>query len=216
MLMSLFLLQAQVYQTPPKVPTDENVPLIVPDSANPRYSYGGGKIISELMFINYGRKHFKRVLIFRPHNVYGPDMGWEHVIPQFSLKMKELCKKNTSKKIKFPIQGSGKETRAFVFIDDFTDGLMIMLKKGIHLNTYNIGAMEEISIADVAKKVGKCFGKDIEIIPSGIMKGSTTRRCPDIKKLKKLGYNPKVSFDSGLAKTVEWYEKNSDKVRKIK
>ncbi len=79
---------SEVYQTPPQVPTDESAPLIVPDPTNPRYSYGGGKIISELMAINYGRKFFDRVLIFRPHNVYGPDMGFEHVIPQFALRLK--------------------------------------------------------------------------------------------------------------------------------
>ena len=79
---------SEVYQTPPHVPTDESAPLVVPDPTNPRYSYGGGKIISELMAINYGRKFFDRVLIFRPHNVYGPDMGCEHVIPQFALRLK--------------------------------------------------------------------------------------------------------------------------------
>ena len=75
---------SEVYQTPPGIPTPENVPLSVPDPLNPRYSYGGGKIICELMAINYGRQGFDRVLIFRPHNVYGPDMGWEHVLPQFA------------------------------------------------------------------------------------------------------------------------------------
>ena len=42
-----------------------------------------GKLACELMVVNYGRTVFDRVLIFRPHNVYGPDMGWEHVLPQF-------------------------------------------------------------------------------------------------------------------------------------
>ena len=46
---------SEVYQTPPRVPTDENVPLVVPDVLNARYSYGGGKIISELLAVNYGR-----------------------------------------------------------------------------------------------------------------------------------------------------------------
>ena len=46
---------SEVYQTPPKVPTDETAPLAIPDPLNPRYSYGGGKLISELMAINYGR-----------------------------------------------------------------------------------------------------------------------------------------------------------------
>ena len=78
---------SEVYQTPPKVPTDETAPLAIPDPLNPRYSYGGGKLISELMAINYGRKYFNRVLIFRPHNIYGPDMGWEHVVPQLALRL---------------------------------------------------------------------------------------------------------------------------------
>lgn len=72
---------SEVYQTPGTIPTDEKVAMSIPDPLNPRYSYAGGKIISELMAINFGRKYFDRVVIFRPHNVYGPDMGWEHVIP---------------------------------------------------------------------------------------------------------------------------------------
>src|SRR5437016_11697566 len=78
---------SEVYQSPPRVPTDESAPLVVPDPHNPRLSYGAGKIISEMMVINHGRKHFERVLIFRPHNVYGPDMGFDHVIPQFDVRL---------------------------------------------------------------------------------------------------------------------------------
>ena len=206
---------SEVYQTPPQIPTDESAPLSIPDPLNPRYSYGGGKIISELLAINYGRKHFDRVIIFRPHNVYGPDMGWEHVIPQFILRMKELSKKDKNKKIKLPIQGTGKETRAFCFIDDFIDGLMLVLEKGEHMSIYHIGTMDEIPIEKVAKEVGKYFGKDVDVIPGETTKGSTNRRCPDITKLKKLGYKPKVSFEEGLKITAKWYDKNPEKIRKI-
>jgi nucleoside-diphosphate-sugar epimerase len=83
----------------------ERAPLVVPDPTNARYSYGGGKIISELMAINYGRKFFDRVLIFRPHNVYGPDMGFEHVIPQFALRLKRAAALHKSGKVPFEIQG---------------------------------------------------------------------------------------------------------------
>jgi len=207
---------SEVYQTADKIPTDETAALSIPDPLNPRYSYGAGKIISEVMAINYGRKHFDRVLIFRPHNVYGPDMGWEHVIPQFTLRMKELCKDDKLKKIKFPIQGTGKETRAFVYVDDFIDGLMLVLKKGEHLGIYHIGTMEEISIENVAIKVGKYFGKEIDIVPGKEAKGGTKRRCPDISKLKKLGYKPKIPFEKGLKITAKWYDENSNKVKKIK
>ncbi len=202
---------SEVYQTPPKIPTDETVPLSIPDPLNPRYSYGGGKIISELMAINYGRKYFDRVVIFRPHNVYGPDMGWEHVIPQLALRMRELCQKNKDKEIRFPIQGSGEETRAFIFIDDFIAGLMLVINNGEHLGIYNIGTMEEVSIKKVAIEVGSYFGKEIIVVPGKLAEGGTLHRCPDISKLKKLGFTPQVSFSQGLRQAIDWYDKNADK-----
>src|SRR5208282_6500434 len=173
---------SEVYQTPTQVPTPEEAPLVVPDPLNPRYSYGGGKIISELMAIHYGRRYFERVLIFRPHNVFGPDMGWEHVIPQFSLRMAELSREKQGK-IPFPIQGDGSESRSFICIDDFTEGFMTMLEKGAHLGIYHIGTSEEVTIAALAGKVAKVFGREIEIQPGPLLKGGTVRRCPDISKL---------------------------------
>ena len=199
---------SEVYQTPPTVPTDEQVALSVPNPLNPRYCYGGGKIISELMAINYGRKYFDRVIIVRPHNVYGPDMGQEHVIPQFIIRMKELSQSNQGKQIRFPIQGTGEQTRAFIFIDDFITGLKLVLEKGEHLGIYNIGTMEEITINQVVAEVGSYFGKQVAIVPGKFAEGATLRRCPDITKLKKLGFKPKVSFKQGLKLTASWYDKN--------
>ncbi|MBD3296683.1 MAG: NAD-dependent epimerase/dehydratase family protein, partial [Candidatus Omnitrophica bacterium] len=197
---------SEVYQTPPLVPTPENVPLSIPDPWNPRYSYGGGKIISELMTINYGRKYFDRVIIFRPHNVYGPDMGNEHVLPQFILRMQQLCKNSTGK-ISFPIQGTGKETRAFVYIDDFTKGLMLAIEKGENMNIYHIGTEDEVTISKVAETVAEFFDRDIEIETGNLCAGGTLRRCPDITKLKGLGYVPGTSLKEGVFKTAEWYTK---------
>src|SRR5262249_19070492 len=105
---------SEVYQSPPKIPTDEAAPLTIPDPLNPRYSYGGGKIISELLAINYGRTQFDRVMIFRPHNVYGPDMGQDHVIPQLALKLIDQLRSVPDGTLQLEIQGSGKETRSFV------------------------------------------------------------------------------------------------------
>ena len=198
---------SEVYQSPPAIPTKENVPLVVPDVGNPRYSYGGGKIISELLAINYGRKHFERVVIFRPHNVYGPDMGWEHVIPQFALKMQTLCEK-TEGIIRFSIQGSGKETRAFIYIDDFILGLNKVIKRGKNLGIYHIGTREEILIEQLAREIGNCFEREIEIIPGRIMKGGTLRRCPDISKIEKFGFKPTITIHDGLKKTIDWYVNN--------
>ena len=203
---------SETYQTPPSVPTPEQVPLIVPDVMNPRYSYGGGKIICELMAVNYARKHFDRMIIFRPHNVYGPDMGWEHVLPQFALRMHKVVEEaGEADTIDFPILGTGEETRSFVYIDDFTEGLFIAMEKGEHNNVYHIGTMEELSIAELAQVVGDYFGKQVNIQPGKAPEGSTNRRCPDIAKLRKLGFDPAISLAEGVAKTAEWYVDNRDK-----
>jgi len=201
---------SEVYQTPPHVPTDELAPLIVPDPTNPRYSYGGGKIISELMAINYGRKYFDRVLIFRPHNVYGPDMGWEHVIPQFAMRLKAAVAERPGVRIPFKLQGDGSQTRSFCHVDDLVSGVMVMRAKGDHLGIYHVGTREEVTIADLAHRVAAHAGCEIQLIEEPAPAGGTQRRCPDISKLERLGYRPQVSLGQGLAPTVDWYWAHQD------
>ena len=203
---------SEVYQIPKKIPTNENVIMKIPDVFNPRYSYAAGKIISEVLAIN-NSKIFKKLIIFRPHNVYGPDMGFEHVIPQIILRMRKLKKR--SGKTNFKIQGSGKETRSFNHIDDFVDGFFKILRKGKHLNIYNIGTQEEIKISDLTRLIAKNLNYKIKIIKTSVSKGSTTRRCPDISKLKKLGYSPKIKIKKGIKEVIEWYS-NPINLKKIK
>tara|TARA_A100001037_G_C15090551_1_gene608838 strand:+ start:380 stop:1357 length:978 start_codon:yes stop_codon:yes gene_type:complete len=201
---------SEVYQEAPIIPTPENVPLVIPDVHNPRYSYGGGKIISELLSLNYGRTDLERVLIIRPHNVFGPDMGWEHVVPQFILRAHDSIKKQPKGPINFPIQGQGTETRSFVYIDDFTDGLILAIKKGKHQEIYHVGTEEELSIASVAQKVLAAFGRKIYLESGPLTKGSAERRCPDISKIKKLGYQPKYTFENALIPSIDWYIKHAN------
>ena len=199
---------SEVYQTPPHIPTAEDAPLSVPDPLNPRFSYGGGKIVSELLALNYGRKHFQRVTVFRPHNVYGPNMGWEHVVPQFTMRMRELIAKQDSETIDFPIQGTGRETRAFVYIDDAAEGILRVLEDGKHLEIYHVGTETETSIAELAQQIARCFDREVRIMPSRLTAGSTPRRCPDVTKLRALGYNPRISLAEGLSHTVTWYRQH--------
>ena len=201
---------SEVYQTPPTVPTAEDAPLSIPDPRNPRYSYAGGKIISELLALNYGRKYFERVVVFRPHNVYGADMGWEHVLPQFALRLHDL-EQSQENPLPFPIQGTGQETRAFVYIDDFTDGLVRVIDRGEHLGIYHIGTTEEITIAEAARIVAGAFGRSIRIVPGAAALGGTQRRCPDITKLKALGYQPRVMAAAGIPLLAEWYRRNASR-----
>jgi dTDP-glucose 4,6-dehydratase/UDP-glucose 4-epimerase len=196
---------SEVYQTPPAVPTDESAPMVVPDVLNPRYSYGGQKIASELLAINYGRTGFSRVAIFRPHNVYGADMGWEHVVPQFALRAADAVAAAPAGPVRFAIQGDGRQTRAFIHVDDFTAGLALVIAKAPHLAIVHIGNPEELTIAEVAHKIVGHFGRQAELVFQASPAGQTSRRCPDIGRLKSYGFSPRVSFDRGIGPVVDWY-----------
>jgi len=198
---------SEVYQTPARIPTAEDAALSIPDPLNPRYSYAGAKIASELLALNYGRKQIARVVIFRPHNVYGPDMGEEHVIPQLTGRLLGLAGGGPGP-IDLPIQGTGRETRSFVYIDDLVDGVACIVAKGEHQNIYHVGTEDEMTIAALAVKIGAACGVAVRPVPSAPAAGGTPRRCPDISKLRRLGYAPRVPLDAGLAKTVAWYREH--------
>lgn len=188
---------SEVYHYPNKIPTDEQEPIKIPDVFNPRYSYAGGKILTELIGIN-NAKFFKKMIIFRPHNVYGSDMGDEHVVP-------ELIEKVKSAKRILKIKGSGVETRSFIYIDDFVKAFYLIFKKGKHLNIYNIGTEERIKIIDLANLIIKIFKKKIIIKKEQIAKGGTKHRMPDIKKIRKLGFKQTISIIQGLKKIInQW------------
>lgn len=202
----VFASTAEVYQTPPIVPTPETVPLMLPDSLNPRYSYGGSKIATELVAFNYGQEHFRKVQVFRPHNVYGPDMGWKHVVPQFALRALDAVRAaGAEKTIDFPILGDGTETRAFCYVDDIVDGILRMYEAGGHREVFHIGNDDEISVADLVRRIGATLGVDLVIRPGVAPEGGTPRRCPDITKMRRLGYDPSVGLDEGLRRTIDWY-----------
>jgi nucleoside-diphosphate-sugar epimerase len=190
---NLFLASSsEVYQTPNIIPTREDEMLKVPDVYNPRYSYGAGKIISEMLSIYYGKKFFKKLIIFRPHNVYSGDMGEEHVIPQLISKILK------SKKNFIKLKGNGKEIRSFIHINDFIQAFDLIFRKGRHLEIYNIGTTEKISIKILAKKIIKKIDKSIKIKTGDAFKGNTNIRCPSILKIKKLGFKQNISLEKGL------------------
>jgi dTDP-glucose 4,6-dehydratase/UDP-glucose 4-epimerase len=199
---------SEAYQVAAQVPTPETVPLTVPDVLNPRYSYGGGKIACELMALAWGRAGvLDQVTIARPHNIIGPDMGREHVVPEFALRMNRLIAEHPAGIIPFPIQGTGAETRSFCYIDDCVGQLNLLLTSDTGpASVYHVGVMDERTIADVAQGVARCYGRDIKVIPGTLPKGSPPRRLPDTAKISRLGYVPATGFREALIRTVRWYQ----------
>ena len=201
----VYVSSSETYQDAQIIPTPEQVPLVVPNVDNPRYSYGGGKIASELLIANYAKQHDLNYKIIRPHNIYGPNMGHEHVIPQLLSKFYNAKLNN---KFSIEIQGTGRETRAFCYIDDFIDGFIRVCTSDQMNEIYNIGTNEEITILNLCTEIGKIIGTEFSIISSPIQEGSPLRRCPNIGKINLLGYIPKIKISEGLSKTMEWYFQN--------
>jgi len=185
------------------LPTPEEVPLVISDVYNPRYSYAGSKIVGELLCLNYARQHDMNLSIVRPSNVYGPREGYEHVIPEFIMRI-------IKKEDPFKIYG-GNQTRAFCYIDDFVRGIKLAAEsERTNGEVINIGNdKQEMRITDLAQRMFELFDynpRKIDMLSAP--KGSPDRRCPDISKARNLlGYEPQVDLDEGLKEIHNWYLK---------
>lgn len=196
---------SEIYQEPDKFPTPENIYAKLPNTKNPRYSYASSKIIGEVLTYNYLRNDLKKI-IFRPHNIYGPSMGFEHVIPQIIKKIIKSTKNLHLKKCRIKIEGSGLESRSFCFIDDAAVGIILSANKGGNNEIYNIGNKDEITIRNLILKISKILSIKTKIESGKLQIGSALRRVPDNRKLKKLGYKSNYNLENGLIKTVNWYK----------
>ena len=176
-----------------RFPTPEDVPLSIPDIQNPRYTYGGGKIAMELLAVHYAAKFIERVIIFRPHNVYGADMGSDHVVPEFIERALSIDADQSSPQ-DFKILGDGSQTRSFMYIDDFIDALILIENTTNESGIYHIGTEDEVSISFLANQIADLCDIKISVIPSTPPLGETDRRCPNVSKLSALGFMPKYSL----------------------
>ncbi len=198
-----------VYQGNTGIVVSEDAPLIVPDTLNLAYAHGTGKIASEMMAAAWAQAApGRRLIIARPHNIYGPGMGREHVIPQFCLAMKELdASIPDGTRVAFPVQGTGRQTRSFCWIGDCAAQLMLALRKGEPPGIYNVGSADERTIASVAHDIAELYGRRIEVIPGAEPEGAARRRIPDLTRIEKLGWDEGTAmpFAEGLERTVDWY-----------
>lgn len=142
---------SEVYQKPSVFPTPESVPLVVPDVFNPRYSYGLGKIVQEFMAI-HSTPSLRKKVIFRPHNVYGPDMGTLHVVPELFLKIADTGSNTVT------LKGDGTQRRSMCEIQDFIHGFSLLLSSEEVPQIVNIGTRFEMTILELASEIALQLG----------------------------------------------------------
>ena len=100
------------------------------------------------------------------------------------------------------MKGTGNEKRSFIFIDDFVQAFDLIIKKGKHLNIYNIGTSNIVTIKKLALEISNIMKKKITIQNTKIAKGGTNTRCPNISKILKIGFKQRFSLRQGLESTI--------------
>jgi UDP-glucose 4-epimerase len=166
--------------------------------------YGTGKLVTE-QWAESHRESYRRILIARVFNAYGPDMGNDHVIPQLANEMLGLS--DTAYFAPIRVQGSGRDRRAFLYIDDCAAQLYKLFKFGSPgVSRYDVGSPDETAIGDLAELIGKAVKCSISIIPDA---PCTTATVVVPKLTGMLANMPRVSLEEGLAKTVAWYRQEA-------
>ena len=179
-----------------KVPTSEDVHLVIDDPKNIRWSYGGSKLHGELAAFAASAQFNIPVTVIRFHNVYGERMGLNHVIPDFISRALLGV---------YELHGS-EDTRSFIYVKDAVDATIKVAETEVFKNDIvNIGSEEEIKIIDLAKIIMSILGSEEEIVLFKSPKGSVRRRCPDITKLKEvIGPISKTNLNDGLTEVINF------------
>jgi dTDP-glucose 4,6-dehydratase len=173
------------------------------DPIQPNSPYSAAKAGSDLLALSFHRTHGLDVRVTRCSNNYGPYHFPEKVIPLFITNLLD------GKKV--PLYGDGLNIRDWLHVDDHCQGLARVLEKGRAGEVYNIGGGTEITNKELTARLlaacGAAWDESVEYVED--RKGHDRRYSVDWKKIHdELGYEPKHSFDDGLAETVRWYRDN--------
>ena len=171
---------------------------------NPSSPYAATKASAELLINAYVVTYKIDAMITRCTNNYGPRQFFEKLIP------KTISLSTNDKTI--PIYGNGKSIRDWIYVDDHCKAIMLVLKNGKSGESYNISAVNEIDNLQVVSGILKILDKSEKLMKFVSSRpGEDTRYSLDSTKIhRELGWEPEISFDEGIKKTIEWYQTNKD------
>jgi UDP-glucose 4-epimerase len=206
----IFSSTSEIYGKNLKVPWSEDDDRVLGPTSKQRWCYSSSKAVGEHMCFAY-RDLGLKVAICRFFNFYGPKLdflGRGRVLPVFLGQFL----KNEPVTVVEP----GDQTRCFTYISDGVDGILkVAHAKEAEGQVFNIGTEEETSVLELAKKIKSIgnFSSEIVMVPAEEIYGKgyedIFRRVPNISKARKvLSWEPKVSIDDGLRKTIRWYKDN--------
>lgn len=197
----LYASSSEVYGDPEVSPQNESYF----GNVNPnglRSVYDEGKRFGEAMTMGFFRKYGHDVRIVRIFNTYGPQMMPDDGRVVSNFIMQALENKDLT------IYGDGSQTRSFCFASDMVEGLVkTMDTEEAKGNVFNLGNPDERTIKEVAEMVKSRVSSDVQIVHEDLPEDDPKKRKPDIEKAKKiLGWEPTVSFEDGLEKTIAYFK----------
>jgi UDP-glucuronate decarboxylase len=167
-----------------------------------RSCYDEGKRCAETLFMDYHRMNGVKIKIIRIFNTYGPRMHPNdgRVVSNFiiqALKNQDIT-----------IYGNGEQTRSFQYIDDLIEGLVRFINTDdSFIGPINIGNPSEYKIIELAEQIILLTASKSQLVFKPLPQDDPTRRCPDISLAKsKMSWEPKVSLEEGLIKTIEYFK----------
>lgn len=201
----LVVSSACVYPREAIIPTPETEGFTAePEPTNG--GYGWSKRVAELIGRYFAEEYGMKIGIVRPYNAYGPR---DHFDPQKSHVIPALIRRVFENENPLKVWGSGRQTRAFLYVEDLAEGMMAAIERYPVPDPVNLGTDEEISIHDLIHKIVEYSGKDIVIqFDTSKPDGSPRRNSDNTKSKEKIGFTTKTPFDIGLKKTIDWYKKN--------
>ena len=190
-----FSSSSEVYGEPFEFPqSEQTTPL------NSRLPYAIVKNVGEAFFRSFQKEYGLDYTIFRFFNTYGENQSKDFVIPRFIFA--------ATKDKPIEIYGDGSQSRTFCYVQDNVDvTIKAMVSESCRNDLLNVGSDVEVSILQLAEKIISLTNSrsEIRFLPA-LKEGDMTRRCPDIKKMKKILNRDLISLDSGLKKLIALYE----------
>jgi len=176
----------------------------------PNNPYAASKAAAELLCRAYYQTHGLPVIITRCSNNYGPYQFPEKLIP--------LAISNALEDKPIPIYGDGLNVRDWIYVDDHCRAIDLIIQRGKLGDTYNIAAGNEKTNLELVHKLLDVTGKPKSLITFVTDRpGHDQRYALDTTKIEReLGWNPTISFEGGLRKTIQWYIENEAWWRRIK
>jgi UDP-glucose 4-epimerase len=178
--------------------------------ARPDSDYGWTKLLGEIQCQAYHRSYGMNIAVVRPFNPYGPRESFDpkdsHVIPS-------LIRKAAGRESPFVVWGDGGQARAFEYVEDVVEGIILAIEKKVDADPVNLGSSNPVTIRELATLVLQLTRYDTSITwDTSKPQGVRSRKADTSKAQNVLGWKPRTSLKEGLTRTLNWFLENDPKL----